>query len=218
DVDMENVEMNDLMESAMPDQTQSPESMMDYDDITSVDGSITSRTNYDCSSHRNRALVINRSIRSDNGEKRWTKEYITDPSVINAYIRQRQVIEEQTLNTETLEPTNDEERNERLKKRIQDQLARLKRNQERRQQRLAVREAKKAAKLSAAGNVTSASSIVKEKKTETTRRCGNCGALGHMKTNKKCPLYNSNNIPSESSTTTVPTTNRIIIKINKNTT
>nr|CAG8499355.1 12545_t:CDS:10 [Entrophospora candida] len=211
DVDMENVEMNDLMESAMPDQTQSPESMMDYDDITSVDGSITSRTNYDCSSHRNRALVINRSIRSDNGEKRWTKEYITDPSVINAYIRQRQVIEEQTLNTETLEPTNDEERNERLKKR-------LKRNQERRQQRLAVREAKKAAKLSAAGNVTSASSIVKEKKTETTRRCGNCGALGHMKTNKKCPLYNSNNIPSESSTTTVPTTNRIIIKINKNTT
>ncbi|CAJ0830922.1 2692_t:CDS:10 [Entrophospora sp. SA101] len=141
--------------------------------------------------HRPTIQVPVGEIRSDNGEKRWTKEYITDPSVINAYIRQRQVIEEQTLNTETLEPTNDEERNERLKKRIQDQLARLKRNQERRQQRLAVREAKKAAKLSAAGNVTSASSIVKEKKTETTRRCGNCGALGHMKTNKKCPLYNT---------------------------
>ncbi|KAJ2753363.1 hypothetical protein H4S06_003755, partial [Coemansia sp. BCRC 34490] len=26
-------------------------------------------------------------------------------------------------------------------------------------------------------------------KKEVVRRCGNCGQLGHMKTNKKCPRY-----------------------------
>jgi hypothetical protein len=39
------------------------------------------------------------------------------------------------ISTETLEPTDDIEKNARMKKRIQDQLAKLKRNAERRRQR-----------------------------------------------------------------------------------
>lgn len=41
----------------------------------------------------------------------------------------------QKISTETLEPTDDIEKNARMKKRIQDQLAKLKRNAERRRQR-----------------------------------------------------------------------------------
>jgi hypothetical protein len=41
----------------------------------------------------------------------------------------------QNISTETLEPTDDIEKNARMKKRIQDQLAKLKRNAERRRQR-----------------------------------------------------------------------------------
>ncbi|CAG8657028.1 18316_t:CDS:10, partial [Gigaspora margarita] len=160
-------EIQEMIDSTMPNSEMSPSpALADFEDVASPDGSIGSRANYNCGSHRNRALSINRLIRTENGEKFWTKTLVTDPAVINAYVRNRQLIEEQLLSAELLEPTNDEEKNKRMKKRIEDQLAKLRRNQERRQQ-----------------------PITKEKKHETVRRCGNCGQSGHMKTNKKCPRY-----------------------------
>ncbi|EXX79342.1 Taf1p [Rhizophagus irregularis DAOM 197198w] len=116
-----------------------------------------------------------------------------------------------------ISPTNDEERNKRLRKRIQDQLAKLRRNQERRQQRKAAREA---AKASSTGDSTYGLSN-KDKKTDTIRRCGNCGQTGHMKTNKKCPRYGMNAIdpmsptlagPSESVADVKTERSRILIK------
>ncbi|CAI2163978.1 20326_t:CDS:10, partial [Funneliformis geosporum] len=213
------VEYQNMIDSAMPDRDESisplPNTPAEYDDVTSIDGSISSRANYDFGSHRNRALVINRLVRSSTGEAIWTKTHVTDPAVINAYINQRQIIEEQTTAAELLEPTNDEERNKRLRKRIQDQLAKLRRNQERRQQRKAAREA---AKVAAADSTYG--HPIKDKKTDTIRRCGNCGQTGHMKTNKKCPRYGMNAIgespmspladPSES---TAPTSDAPIIKM-----
>ncbi|PKY49791.1 hypothetical protein RhiirA4_545508 [Rhizophagus irregularis] len=215
------VDYQNMIDSAMPDREESssplPITPADYDDATSLDGSISSRANYDCGSHRNRALVINRLVRSSTGESIWTKTHVTDPAVINAYINQRQIIEEQTTAAELLEPTNDEERNKRLRKRIQDQLAKLRRNQERRQQRKAAREAAKAAST---GDSTYGLSN-KDKKTDTIRRCGNCGQTGHMKTNKKCPRYGMNAIdpmsptlagPSESVADVKTERSRILIK------
>lgn len=58
-----------MIDSAMPDREESssplPITPADYDDATSLDGSISSRANYDCGSHRNRALVINRLVCRD---------------------------------------------------------------------------------------------------------------------------------------------------------
>ncbi|CAG8599519.1 1054_t:CDS:10, partial [Diversispora eburnea] len=195
-----------IQEDNIPDQdvsrSQSPTSQADFDEVVSVDGSIGSRANYECSSHRNRALVINRLIRSESGEPMWTKTLVTDSSVINAYVRHRQMIEEQAMSAELLEPTNDEEKNKRLKKRIEDQLAKLRRNQERRQQRKAAREAAKAAVSSTENNVTITNP--KDKKTETSRRCGNCGQTGHMKTNKKCPRYGLSPIIADNTSISPP--------------
>ncbi|CAG8702595.1 4626_t:CDS:2, partial [Dentiscutata heterogama] len=46
--------------------------------------------------------------------------------------------------------------------------------------------AREAAKMAAATATSTHTAITKEKKHET-RRCGNCGQSGHMKTNKKVP-------------------------------
>ncbi|CAG8566509.1 6198_t:CDS:2, partial [Acaulospora morrowiae] len=81
---------------------------------------------------------------------------------------------------------------------IQDQLAKLRRNQERRQQRKNAREAAKAA--ATAENAPTPFS--KDKKPETSRRCGNCGQTGHMKTNKKCPRYGMNSVADAPSSPT----------------
>ncbi|CAG8758740.1 11013_t:CDS:2, partial [Acaulospora morrowiae] len=93
DSETEMQEMQEMIDSAMPDRSPSA----DFDDVASIDGSVGSRANYDCGSHRNRALVINRMVRTENGEPVWTKTLVTDPSVINAYVRHRQLIEEQAM-------------------------------------------------------------------------------------------------------------------------
>ncbi|KAI9595620.1 hypothetical protein BDF19DRAFT_441045 [Syncephalis fuscata] len=115
------------------------------DDMISLTESQGSRTSGG-PSHANRYLIIKRRVRQPNGNEVWEEERVTEPAVISAYLRQRQLIEEKTIET------------------------------------------------------PSCSCIAKQKKEMTfgfrkegtTRRCGNCGQLGHMKTSRKCPLWNAN--------------------------
>ncbi|CAO3695242.1 unnamed protein product [Umbelopsis ramanniana] len=129
----------------------------------------------------NKQLVIRRLIKQPNGDRVWQSETVTDPAVVKAYLRQRQMIEEEATSTETLEPTDDIEKNARMKKRIQDQLAKLKRNAERRRQR----QLNKNAALAE----NPVFGLMRGKKEGAIRKCGNCGQLGHMKTNKNCPMF-----------------------------
>ncbi|KAI8096715.1 uncharacterized protein BX664DRAFT_377911 [Halteromyces radiatus] len=155
-------------------------SEIDDDDI-SVTGSLSSRTSYHMN-NPNKHLVIRRLMRQPNGEKTWQQEIIRDPIVIKSYLRQRQMIEEEATTTEALEPTDDAEKNARMKKRIQDQLAKLKRNAERRRQRQLTKQAGLAE--------NPVLGLIRGKRGEgAMRRCGNCGQLGHMKTNKNCPMF-----------------------------
>ncbi|KAF9171616.1 hypothetical protein BGX21_008150 [Mortierella sp. AD011] len=154
------------------------------DDNVSVAGSISSRTSVgNLGSSRNKYLIIKRLVRQENGESVWKSETIRDPAVMNAYIRQRQLIEESSISTEALEPTNDEAKNQRMKKRIMEEIARLNRNQERRRARAAAKAGTSTLEIPP---VNPATATLKKK---VVRQCSNCGALGHMKTNKKCPKY-----------------------------
>ena len=63
---------------------------------------------------------------------RWETEIVREPSIIAAYVRQRQLIEEEKLEADDLLPSDDEGKNERARKRLKEQLEKLKRNQERR--------------------------------------------------------------------------------------
>ncbi|KAG0331886.1 hypothetical protein BG000_010518 [Podila horticola] len=151
------------------------------DDNVSVAGSVSSRTSGANFGRGNKVLTIRRLIRMPNGETEWKSETIRDQAVINTYIRHRRMIEERATRPEALEPTDDEAKNERMRKRILEEIARMHRNQERRMARAAA----KASTLPEAPQ-HQATSLLKKK---VVRQCSNCGAFGHMKTNKKCPKY-----------------------------
>ncbi|KAF7307124.1 DUF3591 domain-containing protein [Mycena indigotica] len=116
----------------------------------------------------------------------WQTEIIRDPAVIRAYVRSRQAIEEEATFADTLAPTGDADKDARAKKRLEEEIARMKKNQERRLHR-------KNAKIVQAGGVPL--QLNRPMKPDTTRRCGHCGQLGHMKTNRKCPRWAEFNTP-----------------------
>jgi transcription initiation factor TFIID subunit 1, fungi type len=126
----------------------------------------------------------------------WETEIVRDQAVIAAYIRRRQLIEEESTKADALAPTGDAERDKRYKKRLEEEIARMKKNQERRLIR-------KNAKIIKDGGIPL--QLRRPMKPDTTRRCGLCGQVGHMsgfsclgslqvlifppETNRKCPKW-----------------------------
>ncbi|KAL5533957.1 hypothetical protein ACEPAG_417 [Sanghuangporus baumii] len=122
-----------------------------------------------------RVLRIKRLV---DGE--WETEIVRDPAVIRAYLRKRRTIEEESATADQLAPTGDEEKDRRARKRLEEEIARMKKNQERRLHR-------KNAKITKEGGTPL--QLNRPMKPDTTRRCGHCGQMGHMKTNRKCPKW-----------------------------
>ncbi|KAJ7631188.1 TAF1 transcription initiation factor TFIID subunit TAF1 [Roridomyces roridus] len=122
----------------------------------------------------------------------WETEIIRDQGVIRAYVRSREAIEEETTFADSLAPTGDADKDKRYKKRLEEQIARMKKNQERRLHR-------KNAKIVQAGGTPM--QLNRPMKQDTTRRCGHCGQVGHMKTNRKCPRWAEFNTPGPSTPT-----------------
>lgn len=58
-----------------------------------------------------------------NGE--WKTEIIRDPAVIAAYVKRRQVIEEEALTADVLAPTGDADKDRRAKKRFAQHFGRI---------------------------------------------------------------------------------------------
>ena len=84
----------------------------------------------------NKVMRITRVIRDESGHQKTTSELITNPHVIHAYIKKRQQMNEAALADDFVHGTP-EEIAARQKKKLEEELARLKRNQERRQARKA---------------------------------------------------------------------------------
>lgn len=124
-----------------------------------------------------KVLRITRMVVDENGIKQRTYEIVRDRDVINAYIKRREKMEED-INPDEVKITNDEEKNQKTKKLLEERLAKLEKNQERRNQRKAQRE-------------NTNKGVGKGK--STTRRCATCGAIGHIRTNKSCPMYDEAN-------------------------
>lgn len=122
-------------------------------------------------------LKITRRVRDKNGMIQRKYEIIKDPAVIKAYIKRREKLEEDIIPDE-VKVTNDEEKNQKTKKLLEEQLAKLQKNQERRN----ARKANKEQNGKGSGKPKS-----------TSRRCATCGAIGHIRTNKACPMYAEGN-------------------------
>ncbi|KIY51236.1 hypothetical protein FISHEDRAFT_64273 [Fistulina hepatica ATCC 64428] len=140
-----------------------------------------------------KVLRIKRKI---SGE--WRTEIIRDPAVIRAYVHARELLEEENTVADRLAPTGDADKDKRARKRLEEEIARMKKNQERRLHR-------KNAKIIKEGGMPM--QLSRTIKPDTTRRCGHCGQVGHMKTNRKCPLwaqFNSGTAPGPSTSVTSP--------------
>ncbi|KAK5960135.1 histone acetyltransferase PWA37_002628 [Arxiozyma heterogenica] len=179
-------------------------------------------TNRHVLTHRddNKILRIVRKRRDENGIIQRDTIIIRDPRVIKGYLKGKE-LRKKSVDVATL-LNMDESKIDNLdeiefqKKVLQNELASLEKSQQRR----AARGNKKRFNVTAVNNATSnttntnstgsnnttnnvnslaGSSEGKGHGKNTTRRCATCGQIGHIRTNKSCPMYNGG-ITSNSST------------------
>ncbi|XP_061189439.1 transcription initiation factor TFIID subunit 1-like isoform X1 [Saccostrea echinata] len=121
-----------------------------------------------------RKLKITRTFKDDNGSTYTRTEWVVKPAVIDTYVRIREKKDTSFIKSFALIDEQLKEEMRREKRRLQERLRRIKRNEERAQQ---------------------APPPTKKKKKQETPfnsklKCGACGQIGHMRTNKECPMYN----------------------------
>ncbi|CCE85495.1 Piso0_005092 [Millerozyma farinosa CBS 7064] len=155
----------------------------------------------------NKVLRITRRIRDQNNIVQRKVETITDPRIIRAYLKRRKEIEDDLLRTaevDDIKPTNDKELNKLRRKALEEKLATLERKSRLGKGRKSSKESSSTASTSA-GTIIDANTIMLPdgsyayggkgigKGKSKTRRCAACGAFGHIRTKKSCPLFSQSN-------------------------
>ncbi|BFZ24166.1 hypothetical protein BsWGS_27204 [Bradybaena similaris] len=130
----------------------------------------------DLMQHRGRKLKIVRTFHDDTGRQYQRSEMVTNPVVIDAYLRIRQTRDPNFIKQFAAMDDQQKEEMRKERRRIQEQLRRIKRNQEK---PVATPPPKKKPKKEK-------EQLIKASK----MKCGACGQIGHMRTNKECPVYN----------------------------
>ncbi|XP_011211666.2 transcription initiation factor TFIID subunit 1 isoform X2 [Bactrocera dorsalis] len=172
--------------------------------------------------NQGRILKITRTFKDSEGKEYTRVEIVRRQPVIDAYMKIRTTKDEQFIKQFATLDEQQKEEMKREKRRIQEQLRRIKRNQER--ERLALLAQNQ--KLQPGGMPTSlgdpkssGGSSHKERDTphkevspsrkkfklkpDLKLKCGACGQVGHMRTNKACPLYTGLQGPLNSSNVSV---------------
>uniref|UniRef100_A0A3Q2YN76 Transcription initiation factor TFIID subunit n=1 Tax=Hippocampus comes TaxID=109280 RepID=A0A3Q2YN76_HIPCM len=126
-----------------------------------------------------RRLKIYRTFRDEDGKEYIRCETVRKSAVIDAYTRIRTTKDDEFIRKFALFDEQHREEMRKERRRIQEQLRRLKRNQE---------------KDKFKGPPEKKSKKMKERP-DLKLKCGACGAIGHMRTNKFCPLYYQTNAP-----------------------
>uniref|UniRef100_A0A673BUR7 Transcription initiation factor TFIID subunit n=1 Tax=Sphaeramia orbicularis TaxID=375764 RepID=A0A673BUR7_9TELE len=131
------------------------------------------------SSATGRRLKIYRTFRDEDGKEYVRCETVRKAAVIDAYTRIRTTKDDEFIRKFALFDEQHREEMRKERRRIQEQLRRLKRNQEK--DKIKGPPEKKAKKV--------------KERPDLKLKCGACGAIGHMRTNKFCPLYYQTNAP-----------------------
>ncbi|XP_055893415.1 transcription initiation factor TFIID subunit 1-like isoform X2 [Biomphalaria glabrata] len=127
--------------------------------------------------HRGRKLKIVRTLRDDTGRQFQRSEMVTNPVVIDTYLRIRQTRDPNFIKQFAAMDDQQKEEMRKERRRIQEQLRRIKRNQEKPTSTPPPKKKPKKDK----------EQLIKASK----MKCGACGQIGHMRTNKECPMYNT---------------------------
>ncbi|KAI1502972.1 hypothetical protein F5X99DRAFT_377182 [Biscogniauxia marginata] len=135
-----------------------------------------------------RKLRITRKKRNSAGELVTESVVVDDPVVIRNYVKQRKELDEKNRDVYSLQPSGDADDNREKQRLVDRELSRLLKNQDRRQ----IREKQgKSKKKNPHPDASPDPSSADKASAGTTRKCANCGQVGHIKTNKsKCPLLN----------------------------
>jgi len=151
--------------------------MMRHDDETMSQMSRNSNAD-----NRGKKLKITRTIKNKHDEFEDVTEIITDPAVIQLYIKHKRQERLLNMRIEDIKPTGDPEVDKAQQIKLKAELARLARNIERREGR----EKAKGLHKSQTGEGGAGGTAGPGKGGATPRKCANCGEVGHIKTNKKC--------------------------------
>lgn len=159
-------------------------------------------------------LKITRLVRDENNIVQRKVEYLHDPWLIKAYIKRKKQIEGDKMSmvdVNEILPTNDAEMNKIRRKALEEKIANL-------QKRAKLSKGRKPNKdplhlaAAAGGTIIDANTVLLPdgsfafggkgigKGKSKTRRCASCGAFGHIRTNKACPLYHA----TQGGTTQIP--------------
>ncbi|XP_054610567.1 transcription initiation factor TFIID subunit 1 isoform X1 [Dunckerocampus dactyliophorus] len=128
-----------------------------------------------------RRLKIYRTFRDEDGKEYVRCETVRKSAVIDAYTRIRTTKDDEFIRKFALFDEQHREEMRKERRRIQEQLRRLKRNQEK--DKIKGPPEKKTKKMKERPDL------------KVKLKCGACGAIGHMRTNKFCPLYYQTNAP-----------------------
>ncbi|RSL52454.1 hypothetical protein CEP54_010927 [Fusarium duplospermum] len=148
-----------------------------FDDGTSQISGLTSS-----SRHPRRAIRITRDIRMPDGTTQTRTEVVHDPVVISQYMKRRTEADLEMRDIYSSRPTGNADHDRLAGIRIKKELERLEKNKARRQAR---EQQKELHQKASAGDAASPSVNGDKIPTGTTRKCANCGQVGHIKTNKK---------------------------------
>ncbi|CAL4123197.1 unnamed protein product, partial [Meganyctiphanes norvegica] len=121
-----------------------------------------------------RVLRITRTFKTPDGKEYTRTELVRKTAFIDAYVKIRLSKDENFINSFTNQLDEIQIKDmRRLRRQIQERQRRVKRNQERIQNGIITPPKPKKPKL----------------KPDLKLTCGACGQIGHMRTNKACPLY-----------------------------
>ncbi|KAJ4417690.1 hypothetical protein N0V85_001733 [Neurospora sp. IMI 360204] len=139
-------------------------------------------------------LVITREVRDENGQTRTVTEVVRDPTVIAQYVKRRRQEQKSEIDIYNVKLTGDQERDAVILELLDKEHDRLMKNKMRTMKRERQKQLQQRLKSGGTLPLDNDDGSLEpsiEKATGTTRRCANCGAKGHIKTNKKlCPLLN----------------------------
>jgi len=125
--------------------------------------------------HPGRVLKIHRTFKNAEGKEYTRTEIVRKSAIIDVYMKIRTTKDDAFIRQFALLDDQAKEEMKKEKRRIQEQLRRIKRNQEKaaNQEKKPPTPRKKKVKM----------------KPDLKMKCGACGQVGHMRTNKACPLY-----------------------------
>merc|ERR1719342_30506 len=120
----------------------------------------------------NQVLRITRTFKNAQGKEYTRTELVRKSLVIETYVKVRNTKNEQFIRQFATMDDQVKEEMKKEKRRIQEQLRRIKRNQEKEK-----------------AGVQKQTKRKEKTKPDLKLKCGACGQVGHMKTNKACPKF-----------------------------